>query len=138
MKLLVRKQFNRLLIPLYNSDGDKLKECRLKDGEDYEIEITRKRNPDFHKKFFGLLNLAYDNQDTFTDFEDLRAYLTCKAGYYHQIETPNGYMIRPKSISFAKMDDIEFDGLYHSVINAICKFIDVQAKEIENELINYM
>ena len=137
MKLLVKKHLGKL-VPLYGSDYDNLKAAKLKEGQTYEIEIKKPRNYEFHKKFFALLNLAYDNQDTFEDFKALRTYLTCKAGHYEQIETPNGFMIMPKSISFAKMDEVEFDGLYHSVINAICKFIDVEAKEIENEIVNYI
>ena len=137
MKFLVKKQFGKL-IPVYNSDAEKLKDARLKEGLTYEVEIKRKRNIDFHRKYFALINLCFDNQDYFTEFEDLREYLICKAGFYTKIKTPDGEMIKPMSISFAKMDDIEFNNLYKRTIDAICKFIDVEEKDIMNEIVNFM
>lgn len=137
MKFLVKKQFGKL-IPVYNSDAESLKDCKLKEGETYEVEIRKPRNYEFHKKYFALINLCFDNQEQFEELNDLRAYLTCKAGYYKEIDTGKGKMILPLSISFSKMDEIEFDKLYHKTIDAICKFIDVEEKEIENELINYI
>jgi hypothetical protein len=137
MKFLVKKQFGKL-IPVYNSDAEKLKACKLKEGEVYEVEIKKKRNYEFHKKYFALINLCYDNQDVFDEFDNLRDYLTCKSGFYIKITTPDGEMIKPKSISFANMDNIEFEQLYQKTIGAICKFIDVEEKDILDEIVNYM
>jgi len=137
MKFLVKKQFGKL-IPVYNSDLEALKSAKLIENEIYEVDIKRKRNYEFHKKYFALINLCFDNQETFTEFEDLRNYLTMKAGYVKKIETGTGQMILPLSISFAKMDNIEFEQLYQKTIDVICKFIDVDEKGIMNELINYL
>ena len=137
MKLLVKKHFGKL-VPLYNSDAEKLKECKLKEGETYEVEIKRKRNYDFHKKYFALVNMCFDNQEQFEELEHLRNYLTCKAGYFVKIPTPEGEMILHKSISFAKMDDIEFDQLYQKTIDVICKFLKVSEGDLLDEILNYM
>ena len=137
MKFLVKKQFGKL-IPVYNSDLEALKSAKLKENDIYEVDIKRKRNYEFHKKYFALINLCFDNQETFTEFEDLRNYLTMKAGYVKKIETGTGQMILPLSISFANMDNIEFEQLYQKTIDVICKFIDVDEKGIMNELINYL
>lgn len=137
MKFLVKKSFGKL-IPVYNSDAEKLKECKLKEGEIYEVEIKRKRNYEFHKKYFALINLCFDNQEVFIEFDNLRDYLTCKSGYYLKIKTPDGLMIKPKSISFAKMDNIEFEQLYRATINTICNFIDVEERDLMNEIVDYM
>lgn len=137
MKLLVKKHLGKL-IPVYDSDGENLKQCKLKEGSIYEVEIKKKRNYEFHKKYFALINLCYNNQDLFEEFEYLRDYLTCKSGYYSKIKTPDGEMIKPTSIKFSKMDNIKFDLLYQKTINSICNFIDVEEKEIFEELKNYM
>lgn len=137
MKLLVKKSFGKL-VPVYNSDAEKLKECKLKEGEIYEVEIKRKRNYEFHKKYFALINLCFDNQEVFIEFDNLRDYLTCKSGYYTKIKTPDGEMIKPNSISFAKMDNIEFEQLYRDTINTICNFIDVTSDDLMNEIVDYM
>ena len=137
MKFLVKKHFGNL-IPVYNSDLEALKSAKLKENDIYEVDIKRKRNYEFHKKYFALVNLCFDNQETFTEFEDLRNYLTMKAGYVKKIETGTGQMILPLSISFANMDNIEFEQLYQKTIDVICKFIDVDEKGIMNEIINYL
>lgn len=137
MKLLVKKQFNKL-IPVYNSDLDNLKMCKLKEGEIYEVEIKKKRNYEFHKKYFALINLCFDNQEQFETLDVLRDYLTCKAGYYTKISTPDGEMIKPDSISFSSMDEIKFQELYSNTINVICKFLDIQTDDLMNEIVNYM
>ena len=137
MKFLVKKQFGKL-VPVYNSDAEALKAAKLKEGEVYEVEIKKKRNYQFHKKYFSLLNLCYDNQEQFESFDDLRAYLTCKAGYYKEVDTPKGKMILPLSISFAKMDEIEFEQLYSKTIDVICKFLDVEQDDLLAEIVEYM
>jgi hypothetical protein len=137
MRLLVVKKSN-MLIPMYNSDSDNLKKCKLKEGETYEVTITRKRNYNFHKKYYALLNLCFDNQSQFKLLDDLRAYITCKAGYYRRIDTGNGMMIFPKSISFSNMDDIEFSELYNKTLDVICTYLGADKDDLVEELIKFM
>ena len=137
MKFLVQKSFGKL-VPLYNSDAEKLKAAKLKEGETYEVEIKRKRNYQFHKKFFALLNLAYDNQEMFEDFDDLRPYLIIKAGYYKRIKTDKGEFVRADSISFAKMEQAEFEQLYSKMIDAVIKFLDTSKDDLLAEIVSYM
>ena len=136
MKFLVQKTMTGL-IPVFNSDHDKLKESKLKLGEIYEVEIKKKRNYQFHKKYFALLNLCFENQEVFESIEDLRYFLTMKAGYYKQVDTGNGTMFIPKSISFSSMDEIEFEQLYQNTITVICKFIGIEKEDLLNEILNF-
>lgn len=136
MKFLVQKTIYGLQ-PVFNSDHEALKESKLKIGEVYEVEIKKKRNYQFHKKYFALLNLCYENQEVFESIEDLRYFLTMKAGYYKQIDTGNGTMFIPKSISFAKMDEIEFERLYQLTITVICNFIGIEKEDLLNEILNF-
>ena len=137
MKFFVKKTSSGL-IPVYNSDYEALKECKLKLGDIYEVEIKRKRNYEFHKKYFALVNLCFENQDKFEDINDLRYYLTMKSGYVKKIDTGTGEMFIPKSISFSKMDNIQFDDLYQKTINTICIFLDIEESELLNEILNFM
>ena len=137
MKFLVQKTALGL-VPVFNSDHDKLKESKLKSGEIYEIEIKKKRNYEFHKKYFALINLAFENQDHFELFDDLRDYLTVKSGHYRKVTMPNGFeQIKPKSISFAEMDEIEFEDLYQKTITQVCKFIGIEKEDLLNEILNF-
>lgn len=57
-------------------------------------------------------------------FEPYRAWATVEAGYYDEVILPNGLRQRvPKSISFSKMDEDTFQGLYKSVFNVLWNFI---------------
>jgi hypothetical protein len=137
MKFLVQKTAYGLQ-PVFNSDYEKLKESKLKMGEVYEVEIKKKRNYKFHKKFFALINLCHENQDIFDYYDDTREYLTIKAGYYRKIMMPNGNIqVRAKSISFATMDEIEFEELYQRVITAACNFIGIEKEDLLNEILNF-
>jgi hypothetical protein len=137
MKFLVQKTVYGLQ-PVFNSDYEKLKESKLKMGEVYEVEIKKKRNYEFHKKFFALINLCHENQDIFDYYDDTREYLTIKAGYYRKIMMPNGNIqVRAKSISFATMDEIEFEELYQRVITAACNFIGIEKEDLLNEILNF-
>ena len=126
---------NGVFTPAYDSDYEKAK--KLKDGE-YEFKISLLRNPGLHRKFFSLINLTLHNQDTFDSLEDLRAFLIMKAGYYKTVQTETGYMYIPKSISFEKMDNSEFEQLYSDVLNQVLRFLKCDEKMVNDELINYM
>jgi len=127
------------LKPLYNSDHDGIRSAKLKMGETYEIEIKKKRNVLFHRKFFALLNLVFQNQDHFKDneFEAFRGYFLIKAGEYTRTDTPKGAFYYPKSISFSKMDEIEFSRLYDKIINVACEEIGADKEDIKNEIEQY-
>lgn len=51
------------------------------------------------------------------DFDSFRAWVTVKAGFYHLIKSPSGIRKIPKSISFAQMDDADFNNFYRQVLN---------------------
>lgn len=107
---------------------------KVKAGSVVKIKATKMRNWDFHKKFFAMLNVAYDNWDkpviqtkwgeAHCPFSRFREFITVKAGYFDPVVLPTGE-IRPeaKSISFANMEQEEFDKLYSSAINAVLKHI---------------
>lgn len=49
------------LKPMYDEDYEEKK--KLKIGEVYEATIKRPRNLSFHKKYFALINLAWEYQN---------------------------------------------------------------------------
>ncbi|UOG71892.1 DUF1367 family protein [Serratia marcescens] len=57
-------------------------------------------------------------------FEAFRAWVTIQAGFYTEFIMPDGAARKePKSISFAKMDDIEFGEFYKSVLDVLWNYI---------------
>jgi len=125
------------LKPLYDSDLEEKR--KLKIGETYLCEIKKERNYEFHKKFMALIKLGHENTKLIgMNFDAYRAYITMKAGYADVYETPRGKFALPRSISFAKMDQDEFQKLYSASIQVIIDDIGADEQTIENEILNFM
>lgn len=64
------------------------------------------------------------NLSTAKSFHAFRRWVTVESGHYDLFELPDGSTLRePRSISFAKMDELEFNDLYKSVLNVLWTFI---------------
>lgn len=156
----------RSFAPATEQDEDLLE--RVRTGEVIACEFTKPRNPAYHRKFFALLNLAYEywvpdgglmpQQELFgitglakyisakvpgvdaqsmakeyvtmqitgrsekypaveKDFALFREWIISESGHSELKQTPRGIVKKAKSISFASMDETEFNGLYKSVFN---------------------
>lgn len=136
MKIYLIKRSDGVFIPAYDSDHENSKKIHA--GEMVSCEITRPRNIEFHKKFFALLNMGFDNQEFYDNFEDFRAVMILKAGFYHTIKTDKGIVYMPKSISFAKMDELEFEELYDKMIDVLIKELKITEEVLLDEIIGYM
>jgi hypothetical protein len=136
MKLHVVKTQSGLK-PCYNSDYDIYSKIPL--NEVFEIEYKKPRNYKFHKKYFGLLKLAFENQELFSNITDMREDVTIMAGFFELRENKISGEItkKAKSISFAQMDEIEFSELYERTKDVICKWLGVTDESIEEEIYRY-
>lgn len=132
------------LVPIYDEGFDEKK--KLKIGEIYEAEIRLQRNIRFHRKFMALLNCAWAylpeaTQGGFRTIENFRKYLTVAAGFCDVFYSPTyGQWVEiPKSLSFDKMDDAEFQKLYESVRNIIDSILAnyVSPEEFSKHLLNF-
>ncbi len=96
----------------------------------YKAEITQPRNAPMHRKFFSLLNLAYENYEqpevfhnnirVFKSFERFREEVIIACGHWElELNKRNNVVQRAKSISFAKMKQDEFDSLFNTAITVI-------------------
>jgi hypothetical protein len=138
MKIFLKNTLTGL-IPLYDSDLEEKKKLKL--NEVYRADIVRPRNIGFHKKYFALLNMTFQNQELFDCPENMRKEIIKHAGYYKEYRTIKGEIeYRSKSISFAKMSQDDFEKLYSSSLTVILKYILTGSKreEIEQEIINFM
>jgi hypothetical protein len=136
MKLHVIKTQTGLK-PSYDSDYEVYSKIPL--NEVFEIEYRKPRNYNFHKKYFALMKLAFENQSDYRNLNDLRRDISIVAGYYDEVVnkvTGEVYKM-PKSISFAQMDEIEFSELYERTKDVICKWLGVTDESIEEEIHQY-
>ena len=105
---------------------------KYKEGEIIEIDHKKARNHAFHRQFFALLKVGFELQTSFIAPEWWREWITIKAGYFESCQSPTGeWMIRAKSISFEKMDNLEFEKLYKDVSNAIIEVCHITAEQLE-------
>jgi hypothetical protein len=135
MKLYVKNTLSGL-VPLYPADLDEKK--RLKLGAEYEVEIKHPRNIGFHRKFFALVNIGWENTSIDMPFETYRRYVIMKAGYYKTYQTPKGTYYEAESVSFASMDQMQFEEVYSRVLDVIIADLGVTKDEIEETLINFI
>lgn len=111
---------------------------RYKLGDTVELEHKAKRNIKFHKKYFAMLNLTFQNQDITDDSKLFRKLVTIAAGYYHWIELIDGTKQKEaNSISFDSMDDLEFQDYYNDTFNICLKILGCKSEELELELLKF-
>lgn len=131
------------LIPMYDSDLDE--KHRLRIGDNVLCTIKRPRNYEFHKKHFALLRLTVANlphliqqqMQIFTE-EDLLDCLKIDLGLFTTRWHGGRQIVKTGSISFAKMDNTEFEKFFSRSVDAILRIYlrgtDRQAliEEVEN------
>lgn len=123
-----------IFVPTYPADYEE--SGKIKDGD--EVRATRARNIKFHRKFFALLKLGFENQDKIEDFEIYRMIQVMKAGHVVFAKGTDGkdYPL-PESLSFEKMGAQKFESVYNSVLTVIMKETKLTEGEIQNELISF-
>lgn len=124
MEITLIKQLNGSFIPAFDSDKEIAN--KIKVGDPISGKFSKKRNYEFHKKYFALINLAYSNSilNESLTFEQFRGEITMRAGYSDSyIDFKGNLKYQPISISFAKMDDLEFEDLYSKCIDVILKYV---------------
>ncbi len=131
MKLLLHNTQHGL-VPMYDQDFEEKK--KLKIGSDYQAEIKLARNIAFHRKYFGMIECAWylltERQRIFfggatygESFgkENFRKAMQISSGLFDLVYDVKGrcWQKSVKSIAFHKMDEGEFENLYHAVYDTI-------------------
>lgn len=129
MKVFFVKQLNNTFKAANNSDYEKL--LKLKVGEEYQCDIKQPRNLKFHRKFFALIKMVYENQERYSNSDRLRKDLIIEAGFYDEWTDLQGVVQREaKSISFGSMKEDEFQDLYSRVIDVIVQYFHFEKQLI--------
>ncbi len=135
MKIHMQRTF-RGLVPLTDEDKAKINKIPLDTSFEFEVKIPR--NLAFHRKFFSFLNLVFENQDEFKNFNIFREAIIIGAGYFDRVQRLHGEeVIVAKSISFAKMDEEAFQHLYNDCIDTAMNYFNFSKKAFEQELANF-
>ena len=93
----------------------------LKMGEAVSVEVKRPRNILHLRLYWKLMQTVCDNQEHFRDKEELSDAFKIEVGLYEMARGPDrSEYVRPGSISFAKMDQAEFNTFFTKAINFLC------------------
>ena len=86
-------------------------------GELFNIEAVAPRSGKFHRFHMALEQSLFDSQERFDDFEMMRAWLKIGSGWVVWAAGAKGGVVPlPKSISYAKADEDEFQKYHAGVI----------------------
>lgn len=136
MEISLSKSLNGTFKPVYPSDFEAAK--KIKAGDVYLFKCNKPRNYEFHKKYFALINMVFENQERYKNIDHLRKDLTIEAGYYDEYTDLHGTLQREaKSISFAKMEGFEFDELYNKTLDVICQYFHFDKEEIQQNIVEF-
>lgn len=101
MNINLIKRSDGSFLPAYPSDYDNAKKFKV--GEECNFTYKKIRNTKFHKKYFAMIRMLFDNQEQFENAYAFRKWLEAKAGYYDAVMTDSGTFFCPKSIAYDKV-----------------------------------
>jgi hypothetical protein len=137
-EIFMVKSLGGKFTPAHDSDLELAKQLKI--GDVYKFTFTKPRNYEFHKKFFALIKLVFDNQDHYTNIEDLRHDLTVEAGY--KVEKVNRFTgevrYKAESINFASMDEVRFSTLYQKMLDTVIRVYEWEGTDLEAEVAEFM
>lgn len=141
-ELMIQRTLGNTLKACYPSDVGKIQ--KLKVGEFYACKIVKPRNLKHHRKFFTLIRLVFQNlpegmEAMFKSDKDVLNEFKLQTGHYTKHNTLGGKVTYiPSSISFAAMNQDDFDVFYDRCIDiAIKYFFDgLGRKALKDEVIN--
>lgn len=131
------------LKPANQADADRLE--KMKNGALVSAEIKQPRNPAFLRKYFAMLNFAFEyfnpeinsvkGMTPEKNFERFRKDVQIWAGYRHLVVNLKGEARwESDSISFGEMEEIEFTKLYSSVFNVCWKMVLAKVNGMTEEI----
>lgn len=123
----VRKLYDKL-VPVDQASADAME--KLKPNGEYKAVFTQPRNSGFHRKFFALLDVAYEawpapdlehkGVPVMKNRERFRKDIIIQCGFYYLSTGIDGRVrCDAKSISFANMEQDDFEKLYSTAIDVI-------------------
>lgn len=144
MKVAFIKCPGGVLTPATETEQERMK--RFKNGEVFEVDIRNQRNGKFHRKVFAFMSFCFEHwdgghehQDEAKQFDVFRDNLTVLAGYYDSFYAIDGSVrVEAKSISYANMEQEEFEKYYSALINTALKHIfKTTSEQAFNRLLSF-
>lgn len=128
MRCFVVKADGGYLVPASGDDKDELD--KLRNGSVYRVDIIKERNSLFHRKVLSLIRLGFNSwipeepkdgsPAPLKNYDTFRNDITVLAGFSTRVFKVDGsFELIAKSISFANMDEIEFEALFSAIADVL-------------------
>jgi hypothetical protein len=124
---------------------------KMKAGELTHADFKRLRNYKFHKKYFALLDFAFEQWEPSGELtyqgmpvaknkERFRKDLIILAGFYESTVNLRGEVrLEPRSMAFSQMDENEFAHMYSATVDVILRRILTRyTREDLDEVVNQL
>lgn len=89
----------------------------IKLGECVEVKIKRPRNLQHHRLFWALMQKVYENQEHYKSPEEVCTAFKFAVSLTDKIKTRRGEIEVPRSIAFAKMDQVAFREFFDKAVD---------------------
>lgn len=127
-ELVLMKAPGGMLLPCDDEAKETIEQWPM--GQGVRAKVTRARNLPFHRKFFAMLGLGFEAWEppdrehrgtpAMKNRERFRKDVLIMAGFYETVVNLRGEVrAEAKSISFANMDEDEFNQVYNRVADVI-------------------
>lgn len=145
MEIYLAKAAGGFLVPVDQQSTEAL--AKLKAGQGVKVTIKRVRNLQHLRKFFALLNLAFDawepveleykGERVQKNFDQFRNDVVVLAGFGEASYNFRGEVrVRAKSLAFGNMSQDEFESLYQAVVQVVLsKILTNYTRDDLNEVI---
>lgn len=113
---------------------------KYKLGEVYRADVVKPRNYRHHCLCMALLNLTFENQDKYHQFEPFRKAVAIEAGHVETLIKLDGeVLLLPKSLSYdAIPDDVTFGKVMSEMMSVCCRLLgNVSLHDLQAEVSKY-
>ena len=134
-EIYMTKRYDGSFIP--SMDSDKEITDKLLKGQTFRFKVSKPRNYKFLQKFFVLIKIVFENQSVYSNLDHFRDDLTMECGFYNlrvNKFTGEQYMV-PKSISFSKMNEFEFNDYFNTFVDKVCELYGYDREVFTEEIV---
>jgi predicted transposase YbfD/YdcC len=115
----------------------------IKIGAEMKCEVRVSRDGARLRYFFGLCKIVLDNSGEFENVDAVKESIKLGINWVNQVQVydeEKGWRIErtPKSISFAKMDEVEFLAFVKQAEYYVCMVLGVTSDQLADALTDYI
>lgn len=103
-------------------------------GSCVSVEWSRPRNVQFHRLYWALVNTVAEAIGVKPN--NVHCLIKLRTGHYTLIQTKSGRVQVPKSISFAKMDQAQFNTFFNDACLFVCQEVmpHISSKDLRTQI----